>query len=120
MQRQINYTKAKVEIMGNYWMFIIRQLRLKQGPKNNKVKDSTALVLLQKLVAVPVAVRNCVLNEYIHKCKNLHSIAFLQWRLKFPPRFSELYNPKDVRKMINLRNEIFFNIKKYAKRKQYE
>jgi hypothetical protein len=43
---------------------------------------------------VPEEVRTAVLVEYLNKCKDLHSIAFFNWRLKHPSKVR--HDPEEI------------------------
>ena len=71
---------AKVEVLHNYWdkmTGIILQ-------ESYRMKDLTGQGLINKMIVVPREVRESVLMHYVNKCRARHTIAFFQWRLRFP------------------------------------
>lgn len=58
-------------------------------------------------------VKRHVLLKYVNKCRELHSIAFLQWRMLYPTRYT---NMEDVEELIlarisNLVNGLDFDLR---------
>ena len=50
---------------------------------------------------IPKEIKEALLKEYVKRCIEMHSIAFLQWRLKYPSKVS--YNKELVEDMVRLR-----------------
>lgn len=48
------------------------------------MRDEVGQGLIGKMIGVPREVRDSVLLNYVNKCRARHTIAFFQWRLRFP------------------------------------
>lgn len=45
--------------------------------------------MIKLIKKVPDVVRDTALHHFVQKCKEMHSIAFMQWRMKFPNEKTE-------------------------------
>jgi hypothetical protein len=71
---------AKVEVLVNMWDKILGKITIAAQKQN----DALTKNLATQLFLVPKEIRWNCFKLYIKNCRMLHSIAFLQWRLKFP------------------------------------
>ena len=76
---------CKVEVLMNYWEKIEFKIMTEAAPNSLKGKrlDVGAQELAMKLHRVPQEIRHAVLHAFVHRCRQLHQIAFFQWRLMF-------------------------------------
>ena len=58
--------------------------------------DKNANNLLKKIIMVDQNVKFELLRRYVKKCRELHSIAFLQWRKMYPTRYVDLDITEDL------------------------
>ena len=72
--------EAKTEVLVNYWNKMVGQLQ----KKASLTKDKDMLALIGKICIVPAEVKRALLWAFVSRCRELHAIAFLQWRLQFP------------------------------------
>lgn len=79
MKDQIETKDAKVEVLENYWDKMIGLIQFKA----TKFNDKKVTQLFGDIVLVPFEVRRAMLRRFIKMCRQLHSIAFLQWRLLY-------------------------------------
>jgi len=80
LRDQLSIRSAKVEVLHNFWdkmTGIILQ-------KSITLRDEVGQGLIRKMIVAPREVRDSVLQKYINKCRARHTIAFFQWRLRFP------------------------------------
>ena len=61
--------------------------------QNIKVRDVKTSEMIMKIVPVRHHIRKAALCEYLRSCQRVHTLAFLQWRAKYP---SSLRNSSDV------------------------
>ena len=71
---------ARVEVLKNYWEKLIGRIEHRSKGLNDKEMDG----LLKRIRAIPDEVRETALYHFVQKSSELHAIAFLQWRLKYP------------------------------------
>jgi len=101
MQRRIRASlqtkENKVEVLLNYWDKLFSQIQF----KSSKLKDEATNDMCKKIIVVPKAIKRAALAGYVDKCKEIHAIAFLQWRKKFP---SELrYDADEIDELLTSR-----------------
>lgn len=65
------------------------------------MRDEVGQGLIRKMIVVPREVRDSVLLNYVNKCRARHTIAFFQWRLRFPS--SIRHNHERLKAIINVR-----------------
>ena len=69
---------------------------------NSKIyKDKLTINLVNRLIEVPKEIKIKCLKKYVSKCKELHTIAFLQWRYLFFTE-SPMRNKKILEKQITI------------------
>ena len=78
------------------------------------IKDKQALTLVKGLKAVPVEVRKAVLSRFVDGCKTLNSIAFMQWRMRYPT--SSCYH--DMKELEDIIQTRIFYITNFFKEEQ--
>lgn len=66
----------KVEVLLNYWDKLTGEIQI----RCSKMKDQGANLLLRHLMMVPKDIKVKMMKIYIDKCREMHAIAFLQWR----------------------------------------
>lgn len=88
IKTQIITKFMKVEILLNYWDKIVGQLIVYAG----KYRDKEAKKISRLLSLVQRDIRIEALKRYFVKCKELHMIAFMQWRVMFVKQ-SEYHSP---------------------------
>lgn len=69
--------------------------------KASKSNDKTINALCAKICVVPYEVKMELMRLFISRCRELYSIAFLQWRLKYPSHIQ--YNKEILEDAIHLR-----------------
>lgn len=72
--------EAKLEIVENYWNKFVGQLYF----ENLNIGDQKTREMVAGIIRVKKDIRRAVLTKYLAKCGQLHSLAFFQWRYKFP------------------------------------
>jgi len=80
MRAELLTKGEKITIMFNYWDLMFGTLQ----QKASKIKDADVNELCKKLIVVPQAIKYKALEYYVDKCREVHAIAFLQWRKMFP------------------------------------
>ena len=78
---------AKVDVLINYWDKIFGYLQKKASMQ---FYDKNMNSLLKKIIVIDPQVRYEILRRYVKKCRELHSIAFMQWRKMYPTRYVDL------------------------------
>jgi hypothetical protein len=73
IKNQLLTKYSKVEVLLTYW----DKLFCKILTKTLKLKDTKANQLMIKIAKVPLAVKYDLLKNYVLKCRELHSVAFL-------------------------------------------
>lgn len=86
--------EARVEVLINYWHKLNGQLQARAM----KLEDERTRELLTKIILVPQDIQRAVLSKFVQKCKELHIIAFFQWRNLFPNALS--FNKHEVEETI--------------------
>ena len=71
---------AKLEILQNAWCKLLGRIH----DNNLVVNNRQAERLIIQIGRVAPAVRDAALEEFLRCSQRVHTIAFLQWRLKFP------------------------------------
>ena len=69
-------------------------------------EDSSTIKMLGHIEKVPKHVKDAVLRHFVRKCKEMHSIAFMQWRLKFPQELT--FDKKEIEKLVFRRINHFY------------
>jgi len=77
--------EAQVEVLSNYWSKMMGVLNQLAHEQRNTAFQGT----LRKIILIPKPVITHALAEFVKKCWELHSIAFLQWRHQFPSVHSD-------------------------------
>lgn len=72
--------EAKLQILENYWNKFLGQLYF----ENLNIGDQKTREMVAGIIRVRKEISCAVLTKYLHKCGQLHSLAFFQWRYKFP------------------------------------
>lgn len=65
------------------------------------------LHLLGRIAKIPQKIKEAAAKFYVHKCCQLHAIAFLQWRQKHPQP-SCYSNKEELAETIETRKALFF------------
>lgn len=85
---------ARVEVLATMWDRLVDASQAKATAlKDNHMKEMT-----KKMRLIPGHLKITVLRYFNQKCRELHALAFLQWRLKFPSKLN--YDEKDLRFLI--------------------
>ena len=95
LMNKLESKRAKVEVMLTYWDKVYGKLQTISSKRGDKKGNC----LLCKICCVPKEVKLYVLREYIAKCMELHSIAFLQWRARYPNKVR--HDPEEIRSIIS-------------------
>ena len=53
--------------------------------KNTVILDQGTANIIKKLIKVKESVKRAALMEYLKNAQRLHTVAFFQWRLMWPP-----------------------------------
>ena len=62
--------------------------------------------MITKIRLIPQSVRRAALKHYNTKCRELHAIAFLQWRMRFPSTL--MYDAEQLEELILARvNQVY-------------
>ena len=93
MKNQLVIRHAKVDVLLIYWDKLYGIVQ--QGA--SLFRDKNANALCKKLICINKEVQKHMLLAYVNRCRELHSIAFLQWRLMYP---SEFVNRQDIQELI--------------------
>ena len=72
---------AKLEILENSWNKLLGKIH---KCNENKVRSATASELIVKIGMVKPEIRRAALEEFLRHSQRVHTIAFLQWRKKYP------------------------------------
>lgn len=81
---------AKVEVLLNYWDKLYGQMQLKA----TSTGDKQANEMLKGIALVPTSIKRKLFIFYIKKCRELHNVAFFQWRLKYPSKIR--HDPEEL------------------------
>ena len=71
---------ARVEVLKNYWEKLLGKIEDRSKASNDKEMDA----VLRRIRVIPDEVVEAALRHFVQKSSELHAIAFLQWRLKYP------------------------------------
>ena len=71
---------SKVEVLINYWDKMVGVIRTKATNFKDKIGDK----LIEDIILIPMEVRQAMLLHYCERARQLHNIAFMQWRLLYP------------------------------------
>ena len=74
---------AKCEVLATMWGRLISEIQVHVIKIKDKDKKSV-VKFLEALLLVKPHIQREVLMFYLAKCRELHAIAFFQWRNKFP------------------------------------
>ena len=94
MKVQIQTKYAKVDVLLNYWDKLYGQMQLKATATG----DTQANEMLAGIAMVPYSIKKKLFTFYIKKCKDLHNVAFFQWRLKYPNHLK--HDPEQLKEII--------------------
>ena len=72
------------------WDKLVRDIE----EKANDFEDKHIIAMVSKMKEIPGHLKHTVLRYYNQKCAELHALAFLQWRYRFPSKLN--YNEKDL------------------------
>ena len=93
MKDKLVCKSSKVDVLMNYWEKLEFQMMLETAPNSAKGLglDQEGQAFIMKLHRVPEEVRRACLSSYVHQCRQLHALCFLQWRRMYPSalRFEE-------------------------------
>lgn len=81
--------------MLTFWDKIYGKLQTISSSKRDKKGNQ----LLCSICCVPREVKYEILKQYVKKCKELHAVAFLQWRLLYPSKIR--HAPKEIEDIIS-------------------
>ena len=90
IRAQLNTRWAKVDVLVNYWEKLIIHLQLRATEFNDKECNE----LCKRLLLVPNEVQYEVLKQWVKGCRDLHAIAFFQWRINFPHENRKRMHPR--------------------------
>jgi len=89
LREQLQTRYAKVEVLINYWEKLIIPIQLQATESGDKnVNELCAQILL-----IPPEVQYEVLKQWVKGCRDLHAIAFFQWRIMYPKWIREKWHP---------------------------
>jgi len=71
---------AKLEGLKNAWNKFYGKL----NEANVQIRNKKIAAIIIEIGKVDPHIKNAVLEEYLRCAQRVHTIAFLQWRLKFP------------------------------------
>ena len=63
--------------------------------------------MIKKIVTIKHEIKLTVLNEYLRCCQRIHTIAFLQWRLKYPNPL--MFNEEMLTELIDERLKFMYD-----------
>ena len=78
--------EAKLEILYNAWHKLLGQI----NENNLIVKNKNASRLIIQIGRIPYEVSEAALDEYLRCSQRVHTIAFLQWRSKYPNEHTKI------------------------------
>jgi hypothetical protein len=84
--------EAKLEILYNAWHKLLGHI----NENNLIVKNKKASRLIIQMGRIPNEVRRLALEEYLRCSQRVHTIAFLQWRAKFPNEHTKTNQLKEI------------------------
>lgn len=100
MKDQLVIRYSKIDILHSAWDVVYAFIMRKASSR----KDQNVMKFLQKIAILDMTKRmkNECLIKYLNQCRRLHSIAFLQWRIKYPTKFTNIRQcEKLIAKMSN-------------------
>lgn len=68
--------EARIQVLSEYWSRLLLDLKFWA----NKQGDSSALKIVERLMAINPKIKRTCLVEFVKRCRLLHIIAFMQWR----------------------------------------
>ena len=71
--------ESKVDIIRNYWDKELAMMKFRA----QLTGDSSMKKIVSMIEVVPVEIMDYVLLNFIRKCRQLHVMAFMQWRVHF-------------------------------------
>lgn len=108
MRKQLAIRYSKIDVLESAWDQVLASVMLKASRR----KDQPVLKLVQDIAVLQNRpVRRQLLRLYLNKCRELHSIAFLQWRLLYPAETVVVENVEELilARMSNLVNGLDFD-----------
>ena len=95
MRRQLEIRYSKVDVLLNAWDLVASAIMRRASRR----KDQAVMTMLQDIAILDSnpTVKRHVLLKYVNKCRELHSIAFLQWRMLYPMWSPRIESAKQVR-----------------------
>ena len=110
MRKQLAIRYSKIDVLESAWDQLLTSVMIKAA----KRQDQAVLQLLQDIAALQnKPVRRHLLRRYLNKCRELHSIAFLQWRLLYPATTVIVENVEELilARISNLVNGLDFDLR---------
>ena len=102
LRDKYNTRDDKVDVLENRWDQLMANLTSTAIVQ----KDKVATEMIGKIRQIPSNVRNAALKHYNTKCRELHAIAFLQWRMRFPSTL--MYDAEQLEELILARiNQVY-------------
>ena len=104
--------EAKIEVLTSYWNKLTDKLLLAAI----RAEDVAVKELCSDIKKIKDNVRHYLLSYYLRKCRDLHSISFLQWRDLHPPQPQKRgyeaikFDKENITKLINDRRELLYFI----------
>ena len=92
---------SKIEVLLTFWDKMVGYIH----QQASDLKDEETINMMGQILLVPEDVKIEVLKVYLIKCMQLHSIAFFQWRLKFPNTIK--HDPQQLEDIISDRVDYF-------------
>ena len=77
---------AKLEILDNSWNKLLGQIH---ECNESKVKSKRAYDLIVAIGSIKTVVKRRALEEFLRCSQRVNTIAFLQWRKKFPNKMTK-------------------------------
>lgn len=105
-----NTREAKLEILDNCWNKLCGQLNEENVGKS---KSKFMSDMIYKIQCMKPVVKRAALEEYLRCAQRVHTIAFLQWRLKFPTPLR--WHHKMLIDLVNERIEFMYGLFKKKK-----
>lgn len=110
MRKQLAIRYSKIDVLESAWDQVLTSIM----KKASKRKDQQVLKLMQEIAVLQnKPVRRQLLHLYLNKCRELHSIAFLQWRLLYPAETVIVENVEELilARISNLVNGLNFDLR---------
>lgn len=99
-----NTREAKLEILTNAWHKLLGQLLM----ANTTVMSKKASTMIFEIGKLPHKIVRAALEEYLRCSQRVHTIAFLQWRMKFPSHIK--YNQAMLIELIEERMKFMYGL----------